>query len=93
MSTEPAAIIGAITAAATAIIGLLVAFGIDFTSQQQAAILGVVAVVAPLVAAFVTRKFVWSPQSVDTEKREARADGYEKALNDVTPTVVSPQTN
>lgn len=55
MNREPAAIIGSITAAASAIIALVVAFGLDLSDEQTAAILGVVAVVAPIVAGFVTR--------------------------------------
>lgn len=52
---EPAAILGTITAGVAAVITLAVAFGLDLTDEQTAAILGVVAVVAPLVAAFLTR--------------------------------------
>tara|TARA_R100001244_G_scaffold6385_8_gene7500 strand:+ start:604 stop:813 length:210 start_codon:yes stop_codon:yes gene_type:complete len=55
--TEPALVAG-ITAAVAAVLALLVAFGLDMTAEQQTAILGVVAVVAPLVAAIVTRSKV-----------------------------------
>ena len=55
--TEPALVAG-ITAAVAAVLALLVAFGLDMTAEQQTAILGIVAVVAPLVAAIVTRSKV-----------------------------------
>ena len=58
MTREPLVTVGAITAAVAACIGLLVAFGVDLTGDQQTAILGVVAVVAPLVVAALTRSKV-----------------------------------
>lgn len=58
MSREPAAVIGVITGLAVAIVGLLVAFGVDLTDDQQKAILGVVAAVAPIVAAVLIRRKV-----------------------------------
>ncbi len=63
MATEPATIVGTITAAATAIIALLVAFGLDLSDEQQQAILGVVAVAAPVIAAVVIRGKVVSPKT------------------------------
>ena len=44
-----------ITAGATAIIALLVAFGVPLTDEQQTAILGVIAVAGPLIVGFVGR--------------------------------------
>lgn len=58
MKNEPLITVASITAAATAVIGLLVSFGLDLTGDQQTAILGVVAVVAPLIVAAVTRSKV-----------------------------------
>jgi hypothetical protein len=55
---EPALSIGAATAAVTALLALLTAFGVDLTQGQQVAILGVIAGVGPLVAAFLTRSRV-----------------------------------
>lgn len=52
---EPAVTIGVLTTAVTALLALLVAFGIDLSQGQQVAILGVIAGVGPLVVAFVTR--------------------------------------
>ncbi len=64
MNREPAAIIGTITAAVTAILALLVAFGLDIEPEQQAAILGVIAVIAPVVATLITRSAVFAPATV-----------------------------
>lgn len=55
MNREPAAVVGSITAAVSAIIALFVAFGLDLTDEQVAAILAVVAVVAPIVSGLITR--------------------------------------
>lgn len=46
---EPLVSTATITAGVSAVIALLVAFGVDLTEAQTIAILGVVAVVAPLV--------------------------------------------
>lgn len=58
MTREPLVTVASITAAATAVIALLVSFGLDLTGDQQTAILGVVGVVAPLVVAALTRSRV-----------------------------------
>ena len=55
MSSEPLVTVASITAGVAAIIALLVSFGIPVTPEQQTAILGVVAVVAPVVVALVAR--------------------------------------
>lgn len=52
---EPAVIVGTITAVAAAAVTAAVAFGLDLTDEQRTAILGLVAVLAPIVAAIVTR--------------------------------------
>lgn len=57
MKNEPVITVAGVTAAVTAVIALLVSFGVDLTQDQQNAILGVVAVVAPLVVIYA-RKFV-----------------------------------
>lgn len=56
--TEPLITVATVTAAVTAILALLTAFGISLSDQQQTAILGVVAVAAPLVVALVARTYV-----------------------------------
>lgn len=75
MSTEPATIVGSITAAATAIIALLVAFGMDLTQDQQNAILGVVAVAAPVIAAVIIRGKVYAPKTVQEQVNAAAVTG------------------
>ena len=64
LRTEPARLIGAVTALVTAGIALLVAFGVPLTDTQQIAILSVVAAVAPLLAALVIRERVYAPATV-----------------------------
>lgn len=76
MAKEPSAIIGAITAAVSAIISLLVAFGLDLSPDQQAAILTVIATVGSLVVGFVVRGQVYSPNSVERITKEAAATGH-----------------
>ena len=58
MTREPLITVATITAAVSAVLALLVAFGIDLTGEQQTAILGVVAVAAPLVVGVVARRKV-----------------------------------
>ena len=55
MKTEPLVTLASITAGATALLGLLVAFGVPFTEGQQVAVLAVVAVAAPFVVALAGR--------------------------------------
>ena len=55
MKYEPLISISSIVAAATAVIALLVAFGVPLTEDQKVAILGLVGVIAPVVVALVTR--------------------------------------
>ena len=86
LNTEPANIVGTITAAVTAVIALLVSYGFDITETQQSAILGVVAVAAPLFAAVIIRSKVYAPDTVQTVKRDAYAQG----LDDAQPPDVMP---
>ena len=58
MNNEPLWTVAGITAAVTALIALLTAFGLDLTEAQSNAILGVVAVLAPTVVALVARSKV-----------------------------------
>jgi hypothetical protein len=75
-SSEPALVVGAVTAAVTAVLALLASFGLGLTAEQAAAVTGVAAVLAPLVSGWVTRSRVYSPASVakltDPPAREAR---------------------
>lgn len=68
MSREPLLTIGTITAGVTAVIALLVAYGINVTQEQQVAILGVVAFVAPFIVVYFSRPKVTpvdAPQTND----------------------------
>ena len=55
MKYEPLISVSSIVAAATAIVALLVAFGVPLTEDQKVAILGLVGVIAPVIVALVTR--------------------------------------
>lgn len=73
--TEPAVSTASITGAVTAVIALLVAYGFDISEDQQVAILGVVAVLAPVIAGIVTRYQVFSPSSAQKAVNSAAATG------------------
>ena len=75
MKTEPAGMVATITGAVTAVIALLVAYGFDISNEQQVAILGVVAVIAPVIAGIVTRTKVYSPASAQKAANEAAVTG------------------
>lgn len=75
MQREPSILIGGITAFVTALIGLLVAFGLDIDQQQQTAILGMTAVLAPAVASIVIRFRVFSPATTERLVDQAYAAG------------------
>jgi hypothetical protein len=61
---EPLLTVGTVTAVATAMISALVAFGLPLSAGQQAAVLGFVAVAAPIVVAVWGRGKVYAPASV-----------------------------
>ncbi|MDQ3540044.1 MAG: hypothetical protein M3440_05095 [Chloroflexota bacterium] len=66
MNTEPARLIASITGGVAALIALLVAFGVDLTEDQKTAILGIVAIAAPIIAGLFIRQNVYSTNSVKT---------------------------
>jgi hypothetical protein len=70
--TEPLLNVGAITAMATAVLGLVIALGMPVDDDTQTAILAVVAVVAPIVVALVGRGRVFSPRTVNRMVVKAR---------------------
>lgn len=55
MTNEPVLTVAGITAAVSALITLLVSFGLDLSDAQTNSILGVVAVVAPLVVVYARK--------------------------------------
>lgn len=71
---EPVWSAGALTATVTAILALVVAFGLPLTAAQEAAILGVAAVVAPLVAAWAGRRRAYAPATVAQLLRQVRTE-------------------
>lgn len=73
MHSEPAISVASITAAVTAVLALLVSFGVSLSPDQQLAILGVVAVVGPLVVGLVTRGRVYAPETVEERILDAEA--------------------
>lgn len=73
MNTEPAWTVGSITAAVSALVGLLVAFGLPITDGQQNAILAFVGVAAPLVVAWLVRSRV-VPSSQVVAKAETNGE-------------------
>lgn len=64
-SSEPLWSVGGITAAVTALLGVVTAFGLPLTEAQQAAVLGLAAVLAPLTVALVGRARVYAPATVE----------------------------
>lgn len=72
--SEPLTKVGGVTAAVTAVIALLVSFGLELSHAQVIAILGVVAVLAPIVTTTWGRLRVWSPQSVRQLVQQVRAE-------------------
>lgn len=75
MKTEPAISVASITAAVTAIIALLVAYGFDISGEQQTALLGVVAVIGPVIVGIVTRSKVYSEASAQKAANTAAVTG------------------
>lgn len=69
MNKEPIFTVATITGAISAIIALLVAFGIEFNEQQTTAIMGVVGVIAPFVVWGIARQW-----TVPVEKAEAKVE-------------------
>jgi hypothetical protein len=86
MAKEPAVIVSTITAGVTAIIALFVAFGLDITDQQQNAILGVVAVAAPVIAGYIIRGNVYSLKSSQEIANDAAVTGVAADVSPPPPT-------
>lgn len=84
---EPLLSVGGIVTAVTALIGLGVAFGLPVDDDQQAAILAVVAVLAPAAVALIGRGRVYAPLTVRKMVRRAAAKP-EPPLPDTGTTVV-----
>ena len=70
MKKEPLATKSVVVAAVTALIGVVVAFGLPLSTEQQAAILALTAVVAPIVLALFARKDVTPVADPKTDEGE-----------------------
>lgn len=64
MDREPVVTVAWIGSAVAAVLTLLVAFGVDMTKEQTAAVLGLVAVAAPVVAGYVARRWAYAPATM-----------------------------
>lgn len=67
-AAEPVLTTAGITAAVAAVIALIVAFGVELSEAQTTAILGVVAVIAPLVVT-IARRYV-TPNDAVVERED-----------------------
>lgn len=88
---DPGGLFGALGALASAVIALLVAFGVELTPDQTAAILGVLAAAAPIVTAFAIRAKVWSPARHYLELEQAFDRGRNVGANIDPPNEESPR--
>lgn len=76
VKNEPVVSAAVITGIVGALLRLLIAFGIDITSDQVEAILDVVTLLAPIVGALVARRFV-SPVRGKRARRAGDPDASE----------------
>jgi hypothetical protein len=81
VNKEPAAIVATATAIVSAVLVFLKSMGLDITEDQQNAIRGLVAVVAPLVAGIIIRNYVVSPAAA------GEAVGIAKTISPSSPTI------
>lgn len=68
MNNEPLITVASVTAGVAALIAVLIAFGVPLTPDQQTAILGFVAVAAPVIVAWIARRFVSPTSSVVAQR-------------------------
>lgn len=75
MDTEPARLIGYITAAVASLITLLVVFGVNISDEQRNAILVFMGTLAPIVIFVIEmiRRQVYSPRTVKRIKAAHKA--------------------
>ena len=71
MNSEPVLTVAGVTSAVTALLALLTSFGVfDLTADQKFAVMGVVAVLAPLVV-ILARRWTYSPETVAQIRAES----------------------
>lgn len=76
---EPALTASGLVALVTAVIALAVAFGAPITAQQKEAIIGVVAVVAPIAVALLVRPHVTPTAKLEETIAAERVQAVEAA--------------
>ena len=70
MERQPLVTVATVTALAAAVLSALVAFGTPLNDGQVQAVLGVIAVAAPVVVAVWGRRLVYSPATVSQIRAE-----------------------
>ena len=78
---EPLLTVGFITAAAGAVLTLAVAFGLKLNHDQLIAIVGVIAVAAPIAVALLARGRVFAPDTVAEMVEDAKRTAREPSAN------------
>lgn len=71
--SDPSGLVGMVATFVGAILGLLVAFGVDLTPDQVKAVVLVVTTGGPLVVALLIQRWAWAPDTVDRELANERA--------------------
>lgn len=85
MNREPLLTTAGIAAIVSAIVALLVAFGLDLSEGQTAAILGVVSVLAPLIVGLLARRKVTPTSDPKTDDGAPLVPGIEPPVGTETP--------
>ena len=65
LASEPARLIGLITAAVSSVLALLVALGLPISEELTIAILGLIGGLGPIVAGVLIRARVYAPDTVE----------------------------
>lgn len=81
--SEPIYSTGVVVAGATALLAVAAAFGLKLDDDMQAAVLGGIAVLAPLILALIARARAWSPQTVRKlvqQERTKAVEAYQESL-------------
>ncbi|GAB3750007.1 hypothetical protein [Microlunatus parietis] len=79
MNKEPAVILGVIGAAVAAVLGVLVAFNLPLTQDQQDAIMAAIGPVGLLIIALITRQWVTPEARARSRERAALRQGRQEA--------------
>lgn len=82
-SREPLVTVGGIVALVSAVVALVVAFGVDLSEGQIEAILGLVAVLAPIIVALLARGKVtpwkYAVEVIDQDGRPVHGPSWKAA--------------